>query len=155
LYPTARRSGGGGPRRPAHERGKGLGILPSYRDGDPTSWEIIIPGWTPPSLNSLLYRHWSVARKTKQKAMDQVAACCLEAGVTRAIGKRRVAITVTVGQLSHRQDADNVSKAILDGLKHAGALVDDGPDWCDQTTPCVVLGDHRGTKIRIEDIKDQ
>lgn len=159
LFPTATGPGlarGEAKPKPKSEsdlpQGLGLKLLPPAQAGGPRSWTIEIPGWTPPSLNSLLYAHWTTARRTKQKAMATVAACCLETRVTRATGRRRVAITVTVKQSSHMLDADNVPKSILDGLTHVGALVDDRSEWCELVAPRVTVGPQKKTVIVLEEI---
>jgi Holliday junction resolvase RusA-like endonuclease len=150
LYPG--RLTGKGKRRSEPARGKSFGILPEQKEGGPTSWTIIIPGWTPPSLNTLIYSHWAVSRKAKKKAMEQVAGCCLEAGVTRAIGRRRVAIIVFAGRRSHRLDGDNVPKSILDGMKHIGAIIDDNCDWCELVPAQVCVSKQKRTVILLDEI---
>jgi hypothetical protein len=141
-----------GKRGPVPKDASGLSLLPYATPDDPRAWLIVIPKWTPPSLNSFLSSHWAARRKSKGAAMALVGACCFQAGVTRATGRRRVSIVVTVNHRSHRFDSDNVPKAILDGLKHAGALVDDGPDWCECVPPEVVVGTDKGTVIRLEEL---
>lgn len=155
LFPkTKTKVAAKGKRKPAHVRKESFCILAAGQSSGATSWTIEIPGWTPPSLNSLLYKHWSVARRTKRAAMDVVAGSCLEAGVTRAIRRRRVSIAVTVKQRSHMLDGDNVPKSVLDAMKHAGAIVDDSAEWCELAPVEVRVGDRRGTVIFLEELGD-
>lgn len=113
-------------------------------------WEVVIPGWCPPSLNRLLRRHWSVVSRAKREAEGKVAGACAAAGVHRAMGRRRVSLSVFRADGKHA-DGDNLWKSILDGLVKVGALVDDGPRWLEAGPYLAAPGETR-TVIAIEDL---
>lgn len=98
--------------------------------GESGPWVVEIPGWRPPSLNRYLSDHWMRRRTMKRKVAAIIAAACFLARVPRATTRRRVSIRLAVPSGRH-PDHDNITKALYDGLVAAGALVDDGPDWCE------------------------
>src|SRR5690242_6557678 len=99
----------------ARERAKAAALPPGR-------WEIVIAGWTPPSLNKVLWSHWAKVARIKKEAETEIEAGCLFAGVKRAARKRRVTMTVTIHRGRCGLDDDNAWKAVLDGLVKAGAL---------------------------------
>jgi Holliday junction resolvase RusA-like endonuclease len=116
------------------------------------AWTVEIPGWTPPSLNRLLYKHWSLTRRLKRKAMDTVHLACRVAEVPPATGKRRVSITVTTPNRAHFMDVDNIPKTVLDGLRQAGAILDDKAEFCALGLVQALKGREKGTVIILEDL---
>jgi hypothetical protein len=115
----------------------------------PGPWTITIERWTPPSVNRLLTSHWAVAAKLKKTAAELIA---YEArNVPRATGKRRVSMSLTIPHGGHRLDPDNAWKAVLDALKHAGMILDDGADQCELGSVVVAKG-QRSTAIMLEEV---
>ncbi len=119
-----------------------------------TTWRVEIPGWLPPSVNTLLTRHWAAAGKLKKRAYRVVSVACLVAQVPKAKGKRRVSIVATMGPRGRLRDADGLWKVILDALKACGAIVDDGPRWVELGQIWVERAKERSTCITLEDIPD-
>lgn len=118
--------------------------------GPPGRWAVDFPGWTPPSLNTLMRWH-PMKRHREGEKVDQMAGiACLAAGVARAAGRRRVHLTLTVPKGRPRLDRDNAVKMLLDALVTCGALVDDGPDHLEAATVGYAVG-ARGTTVVIED----
>jgi Holliday junction resolvase RusA-like endonuclease len=139
------------------------------------TYRLEIPGWTPVSLNQLVYRHWSIARKKKRETEDRVALELMVAGipqvavsgsersVRRKLGlpdflpaidpkpmRRRVRLTVRC-QDGQQLDGDNVPKALLDGMVKGGFLVDDSAEWLEMERVSIERGE-KGTVIEITDL---
>lgn len=114
-------------------------------------WRVEIPGYLPPTINVLMRGHWAKRARAKKLATNRIAMECKLAGVPVADRKRRVALTLVVTNRSHAPDPDAPYKAVLDGLKRAGALVDDSQEWCEPMTPRIVRGPARLTVIDLED----
>jgi hypothetical protein len=124
-------------------------LLPE--SGPPGPWVVELIGWIPPSTNSLVGVHWTKRRSIKRVAAARVAAACKAAGVVRAAGRRRVEVVVTVDNASHKPDPDNLPKALFDGLRDCGAIVDDSAEWLDAAMPLVAVGKAAGTVVTISD----
>ncbi len=116
--------------------------------------EFTIPDWRPASLNTLLRVHWARRAKMVREAKDLIGAYFMASGLPKAVGQRRVTITVVyqrkAGGVS--QDGDNACKLILDGLKTCGALVDDSPEWCESVTVKHERGERRAVRVKLEDV---
>lgn len=110
--------------------GRAACALREAEPGESGPWVVEIPGWRPPSLNRYLSDHWMRRRTMKRKVATIVAEACILAGVPRATTRRKVSIRLAVPSGRH-PDHDNITKALYDGLVAVGALVDDGPDWCE------------------------
>ena len=133
---------------PARKRGSSVILLREAEPGEIGPWVVLIPGWQPPSLNRYLYRHWTETSKAKRDVIAVVGAACLAAGIPRATKRRRVSVSLT--KKGHRPDHDNITKALYDGLKACGAILDDGPDWCETGRYEVGRGELK-TTLTLED----
>lgn len=114
-------------------------------------WTITVEDWHPPTVNSLMRGHWAKRGRVKKSATYRVTLECKKFAVPVADRKRKVEITVYCPNMSRQPDPDNTLKAVLDGLSHAGAIVDDKSQWCEWTTPVVLKG-KKCTVIRISDL---
>lgn len=127
-------------------------------DEEPTVvrvWRLVIPDWNPPSVNRLLSAHWARRGRLKTAVADLIWMAARESGITRATGRRRVSVEVIVTNLSHAPDPDNVWKALNDGLKRNGILVDDKAEYCVLGPAIPVKGDRKATIITIEEWPEQ
>lgn len=113
---------------------------------------LTIDGWHPTSLNRMLGYHWTRRRKLKAFDRDVIALEALR--LPRATGKRRVSIHLTLAPRQRGYDPDNLLKGLLDGLKHAGMLVDDSRTWCELGPVTFGRGVRKATTITLEDICD-
>ncbi len=115
-------------------------------------YTIYVPGWRPPLLNQSRGRHWRVGARLTKDAARVVGAFAKLAGVPRATAKRRVTLTLVLGRHCKRCDRDAPWKHLLDGMKQAGLIVNDSPDWVEAMPLEFVKGTERGTRIVLEDI---
>jgi hypothetical protein len=113
---------------------------------------VTIDGWRPATLNQLMNRHHMQAHKLKKADARTLADAMVAGGVTAALGKRRVRLTVGMGPRERRPDPDSLFKSLLDGLVRAGALVDDGPKWCVLEPVVFFKSPSRCALIELEDI---
>lgn len=115
----------------------------------PGRWEIVIPAWHPPRLNRLM-RHWAATHRLKRECRRVLA---LFAGrVPRAEGRRRLALTITLGPRQRAGDPDSYFKALLDACVAQGLLVDDSRSWLDLAPVAFARGPERATVIVLEDL---
>jgi len=103
-----------------------------------TCHTIRIPRWKPVLTNTLMGNHWAKAAKLKKADMQMVSAYCLQAGIPRAKGKRRVELVVEIAGRGRTPDPDSMWKSLLDALKQAGMLVDDSGKWCEIVPPQII-----------------
>ena len=115
-------------------------------------WEVVVPSWTPPSLNKLLRMHWATRYRMGRVINRRIALACLVAKVPPATVKRRVSITLGYARKCRALDEDNAVKLLLDALVKAGALVDDSPEWLERG-PYAVRFDGQATYLEIEDVE--
>ncbi len=113
--------------------------------------ELVIPDWTPVSVNVIMRLHWSRRNRRLKADADVVGAYALIAATPFALAKRRVTLTFHV-PAKRLPDPDNLLKSCLDALVKNGLLVDDSSQWCDVTAR-VVRGP-RQTVITLEDVTD-
>lgn len=130
------------------ESAKSLSLLPA---GPPGAWTVDLPGWTPPSLNDILRWHPMKRARENEKVDRLVGMACVAARVARAVGRRRLTITLTTPKGRCRLDDDNARKSINDSLVTCGALVDDKSLWL-ETTPVRFATGPRGTRLEIADV---
>lgn len=133
------------PARAAKAPG-GLALLP---EGPGGAWAVEIPGWRP-AFASELKCHPMIAARLKKRDARVVAKACRVYGVTRPVGRRKVAFLI-VNRYGGFPDPDAPLKSGLDALKTAGAIVDDSDRWCSWDKPTFGRGDLR-TVLTIEDI---
>ena len=126
--------------------------LPTPKQGDPTRFVVRIEGWHPTTLNVLVNSHYMEANRRKTADADLVAFECYRAGVTKAVGRRRVRLAVILAKGQRSPDPDAFHKSLHDSLVRCGALVDDNAKWLDMTTPTFERSDTKASRIVIEDI---
>ena len=114
--------------------------------------QIVIPNWTPTSINTLLGSHWAKARKLKQADQQVIAVHAYNAKITKATGKRKVNIEVTKSGRGRLPDADNLLKSCMDALKNCGYLIDDSNQWVEWEQPIIQRGNENKTVITLIDI---
>jgi hypothetical protein len=114
-------------------------------------WTIELPCHTA-RLNELLR---SVKARVRLKKRDRglVLVACRNVSLPPATGKRRVSLQVTLGSGQRRADPDAWWKSLLDALRHAHAIVDDGPRWC-ELGPVEYARGRVGMVITLEDLPD-
>jgi hypothetical protein len=139
----ARAAMGGFPVPPARE----APLTPGATAGP---WTLRIDGWRPALLNELLKLHPMRAHRRKKADADVLAAAGLLYDVPKATAPRRVGLTIC-GRYSTFPDPDSPWKSLLDGLKRAGLIVDDGASWCRCDQPIFLRGP-RYTLIELEDL---
>jgi Holliday junction resolvase RusA-like endonuclease len=112
---------------------------------------LTIDQWHPTTLNRLLGCHWANAYRRKKADQKIVAAMAKAQKVPRAIGKRRVSLTITLCPRQRSPDKDAWWKSLLDALVACGLLKDDSPRWCDLGTVEYERGKQRCTTVVLED----
>lgn len=118
----------------------------------------MIPGWTPPSLNTILGKHFAIRTRIKRACDDMVAVYLRDVPkVTETYRpKRRLLITVRWTRKGNLPDPDNLNKILLDSVKKCGRIVDDSIAWLDCPTPVVVRcekGMPHSTTLEFEDLE--
>ncbi len=95
---------------------------------------LVLPGYTPVSVNRLLSGHWAKAKRVKDADRELVRHFCGEQGLLGSgTGKpRRIHLHVTLARGQRAPDPDNCWKVLIDSLVHAGVLQDDAPRWFQQ-----------------------
>jgi Holliday junction resolvase RusA-like endonuclease len=88
-------------------------------------WELVVPGWRPPSLNSVRGRHFSAEHRAKKAAAEALGVAKALARCPDAEGRRRVRVVVTLGPRMRPHDGDNPLKILWDALTRAHLIVDD------------------------------
>jgi crossover junction endodeoxyribonuclease RusA len=80
----------------------------------------------PPSANKYWYhtKRGEVLTEKARAFRHDVWGIVNEAGASKATGRLEVSITLTMPD-NRKRDIDNVLKALLDALQHAGAYADD------------------------------
>ena len=104
----------------------------------------------PKTNNASLRSHWGARQRETTRWRRLVRTCCGTPGYGMVQGRQRVTITVHRGR---RQDKDNAYgsvKPIVDGLKRAGWVVDDAPEWIDLRVQEEVERDRRKRRTVIE-----
>lgn len=113
------------------------------------TWTFRVPGYLPPTLNTLLRRHWTYRRRAQKECSQLVACYARQAGVPAAAGRRRV--TLAFSSPRPPADPDARLKLLLDALVACGALADDSPRLCEPAPPLSLKGP-RGVTITLEDV---
>lgn len=112
---------------------------------------LTLPNYLPPTLNTLLRKHWSKRHKATNEAATM---CVLEArnqNVPVATVKRKVSFIFrqSKGKLA---DHDARLKVALDMLVGSRLLVDDSPAWLDSVSVRSERGE-RATVVELEDVE--
>jgi Holliday junction resolvase RusA-like endonuclease len=107
-----------------------------------------------PDLNPNKRLHYMALYRAKQAATDEVMALVLAQGrPDRAFNKAHIIITF-IAKGKRKRDLDNLMssmKASLDGLVHAGVLVDDDADHVSYTI-LFERGDADNTIIEVKEV---
>jgi hypothetical protein len=118
----------------------------------PGWWSVQVVDWRPATLNELMSGRRTCMRLKKR---DRLVLCAMfeqAVEVPPATGKRRVSLRIVLPRGQRRFDKDAFWKSLLDGLTHAGALVDDRPDYCEPGTVEYARDERLETTIRLEDV---
>lgn len=119
---------------------------------EPVIWTLMLDGWRPATLNSLLGCHWGQRHRLKQADYQTLATACLVYGVRRPVGKRRVSMHFVLAPRERAPDPDASWKVLLDGLVAAGALVDDNRQHVELGPVSWSRGERRVSFITIEEV---
>lgn len=117
----------------------------------PGRYEVKVRGWQPTRLNVLKGCHWAKAGRMKRADAEVIGGELRRAGVSAAIGKRRVGLVIVLGPGQRGGDGDAYWKSALDGLKRCGALKDDNRQWCELLAIQYERQSEMGTRIILED----
>lgn len=120
--------------------------------------EFFIPQWRPATVNQIYGngpRFWKGAslKKRDRRMVEWHIPRSAKIDPSRPVF-RRVHMVLRFAKGERRPDRDNVWKSVLDALKHAGAIQNDSPIWCDHT-PVVMertTDGTNGTIIILEDL---
>jgi hypothetical protein len=124
---------------------KGTGKRPATRQ------RLVIPGWVPARLNTLV-GCWQRRHRLKRADREMVGTYARLARIPPATLPRRVSLTIVLGPGERAGDPDAYFKSVLDALTACGLLVDDNRQG-------VELGDvrfergERATVIHLEDLQ--
>lgn len=110
---------------------------------------ITLPGYRPKSWNTLYAgKHFRTRMQYVEEAHDAVKVALQEHPVTPFTVP--VAITITAFYKGQMTDPDNVSaKLVIDGLRHAGVIVDDTATYITSVT-CISRKDNQNPRVEIE-----
>lgn len=115
-------------------------------------FEVTIHGFHPTRLNVLKSAHWAKSGRLKYSDAEIIGGELRRAGVTGAIGKRRLCLVIVLGPGRRAPDPDAHFKSALDGLVRCGALKDDNRKWLDLMPTRYERQSSPSTRIIIEDI---
>ncbi|WP_337187556.1 hypothetical protein [Phenylobacterium sp.] len=115
--------------------------------------EIFIPSWHPAKLNEILSGHWSKGHKLKKRDRQLVWAYSQKAA--RAVGKRRLELTIILKKGQRGADPDAYFKSLCDALKQEKLLVDDNRQGVELMPVRYekAAGDEWGSVIRLWDVQ--
>lgn len=118
-----------------------------------TRWQIVLDGFTPPSVNRLLTSHWAIGHRLKNAVKDRIACGRMMCGpIPDATGRRRVSVAVTVAGRGGMVDPDNTLKSLLDALVANRLIVDDSARWIEIGSVTVERGVVKRTVVTLEDV---
>lgn len=113
-----------------------------------TRYTIVLEGERPPSLNQWLSKHWRV-RDNDKRRIGELVSLTAPHDTPRPI-PRPVSITVTAYFDKRLYDSDNIAvKAYIDGLRKAGILPDDTPQYVTSVT-AISKTDRYRPRVEIE-----
>lgn len=115
-------------------------------------FEVAIPGFHPTRLNVLKGCHWGKAGRMKRSDAEVIGGTLKKAGVTGAIGRRRMGLVIVLGPGQRGGDPDAYDKSARDALKRCGALKDDNRQWLEPLPTRYERSSTRSTRIILEDI---
>ena len=112
-----------------------------------------IPDWRPCTLNQMLGGSLRNRIRLKKSDMEIIAGYFMKSGIPKAIGKRRIDVSMALSARQRVSDPDARWKSLLDGLVKCGGLVDDSAMLVELGT---VTQSHEylipGTKITLTEI---
>lgn len=109
-----------------------------------------IPNWHPARLNQLL-GNWRKAGRLKRA--DREILTLYSRYKKTATGKRRVSLAIVLGPRQRGGDPDCWWKSTLDGLKHAGMILDDSKERVELGSVTYERGSQKATRITLEDLE--
>jgi hypothetical protein len=115
---------------------------------------LTIDGWHPSTLNRLLGCHWGKRSRLKRSDREMIGWSARLAGTPPATGRRCVSLLLTLAPRQRAGDPDAYWKSILDGLVHAGLLLDDNRQNVELGAVVFGRGKTRATTIRLVDQDD-
>ena len=115
--------------------------------------QFTIPKWRPTRLNEIL--RMGPFTRSKRKKSDAGLIAHYSRGVTRAIGKRRVSLTIVLKPRGQEGDDDGLWKFLLDGLVKCGALLEDSRQFVEMGGIEYQRGTEKtwGTTVTLEDVE--
>ncbi len=117
-------------------------------------YTLVVARWHPTRLNVLLNVHWAVRGRLRKADDATVKIAAHNAGIPRAVGKRRVSITIVLGPRQRGGDPDTAyQKSCCDALKNAGLIRDDNRQWMAIDPITYERCKERATRIVLEDIE--
>jgi hypothetical protein len=113
-------------------------------------YTVRIFGWQPQRLNDLMHCHWS--KKNRLKKSDRDIVAYYASWIPKAVGKRRVTLTITLGPRQRGGDVDAWWKSTLDALVCCQLLRDDCKEWVELAPLVYERGPERATSLTLEDL---
>lgn len=119
------------------------------------TYQIVIPNYHFPLINTLLSRTPKARGRLKNEASAMLKAYAHQCGAKKATGKRRVSLLMQGWARGGRMcDPDAPLKVALDALVRCELLVDDSPGYCQIATPVIIRGKCKQSVITLEDIQE-
>lgn len=116
------------------------------------TYRLKIEQWSPALLNKLMRGTIRARIRLERIDRNMIMGYCLLNRVPRAQGRRRVDMTVTLPPKGREADVDALWKSTLDGLVHAGMLIDDHRQYCQMGDVKYDRGPERATLIELTDL---
>jgi Holliday junction resolvase RusA-like endonuclease len=116
---------------------------------------LTVDGWHPARLNQLMHCHWSARGRLKRADRQIVGLYARVARIPPATGKRRVSIEVILAPRQRAADPDAYWKSLLDGLVHAGLLLDDNRQSVELGSVTFRRGKEKATVVVLEDMENE
>jgi hypothetical protein len=113
-----------------------------------TVHRLVVPDFCPTPLHRLMRGRIRDRIRFSRRDRDLICFYAKEQGLPLATARRRVSIVIT----GTRADPDGLLKSLLDGLVHAGLLVDDSSRWLELGGLEVSVSGPRTTTVLMEDL---
>jgi len=140
------------PLKPQRKR-KAKAVL-RLPEGGAGRWSLWLPTWHPPSLNVVRRQHWSKESRIKSAIAEHLYYTCMQAKVTAAQGKRRLALTLVMGKGQRCIDRSNLGKLLLDPCVWIGMIRNDSPRWLSEPEAVYERAAEWGTRIDVSDVTE-
>lgn len=131
-------------------------LLPKAVEHGAARFEVTMPNFRPQSLSTLMHIHFRKAAKLKDREKAVISQALAKAGVTGAIGRRRLHMIIQLGPRQRMFDDDNPWKGLKDALKTCGAIFADtrfGVQHSMEPEYSPIRGEVPSTTIILEDIE--